>query len=195
MRNRVIFVSIIAIYILKEIIFLYLNLDIKTNISKRDDNIGDIANISLYNQDFNTSYLSNNQVWGLAKYEKPKPKIVDKNISDNNKSNESNEIVFKLRDKDGFYTIIIDKKEFDFLGVGERNSTLFALFYDNSQKKNRDALKEYIKGDNIYKDIKLQKIGSDFLRLIDTSTYKKIIIPYFLVKENEFKPEGNISEY
>lgn len=191
MRNRLIFVSLIAIYILKEIIFLYLNLDIKTNISKRDDNIGEIADISLYNQDFNTSYLSNNQVWGLAKYKKPKLKIVDKNSSDNN----SSEIVFKLRDKNGFYTIIIDKKEFDFLGVGKRNSTLFALFYDNSQKKNRDALKEYIKGDNIYKNIKLQKIGSDFLRLINTSTYKKIVIPYFLVKEDEFKPEGNVSEY
>ncbi len=189
MRNKIIFASLIALYIIKEIISLYISLDIETSNKSRDDNIGDIIDISLYNQDFNSSYLSNNEVWGLAKYKKPKPKVVE-----NNDSN-SSDILFELRDKDGFYTIIIDKKEFDFLGVGKRGDELFTLLYDNSKKKSRDAIREYRKGDTLSSSVQLHKISSNSIKLIDTTTHKKVIVPYFLVKEDEFKLEGNISEY
>ena len=192
MRNKIIFASLITLYILKEIISLYISLDIETSNKSRDDNIGDIIDISLYNQDFNSSYLSNNEVWGLDKYKKPKLKVVE-----NNESNDSNssDIVFELRDKDGFYTIIIDKKEFDFLGVGKRGDELFTLLYDNSKKKSRDAIREYRKGDTLSSSVQLYKISSNSIKLIDTTTHKKVIVPYFLVEEDEFKPEGNISEY
>ena len=188
MRNKIIFASLIALYILKEIIFLYLNLDIETSNKSRDNKIGEIIDISLYKEDFNSSYLANHEIWGLIKFE-PKVEILDNNESDENSTN------FELRDKDGFYTIIIDKKEFDFLGVGKRGDNLFALLYDNSQKKSRDALKEYESGDNLHQDVKLHKISSDSIKFIDTTTHQKVIIPYFLVVQDEFKPEGNVSEY
>ncbi|SHO80690.1 hypothetical protein MNB_SV-15-293 [hydrothermal vent metagenome] len=190
MRNKIIFVSLIALYILKEIISLYLNLNIETSNKLRDDNIGEIVDISIYNKEFNSSSLGNNEVWGLAKYRKPKVKVVDDNKSDENLT-----INFELRDKNGFYTIIIDKKEFDFWGVGKRGDNSFVLLYDNSQKKSRDALREYREGDRLYEDVLLHKISSNSIKFIDTTTHKKVIIPYFLVKQDEFKPEGNISEY
>jgi len=190
MKSKFLFLSLISIYIVFVVINTLLDLNIDSSDSKRFRTQESIKNISDYQKDINISYISINEIWGLKKF-KPKELNSTKDLNNTIPKN----IDIQLRDTNGFYTIIIDKKEFDFLGVVKRGDELFTLLYDNSKKRSRDAIKEYKKGDTLSNSIQLHKISSNSIKLIDTTTHKKVIVPYFLVKEDEFKPEGNVSEY
>ena len=181
-----IFVSLIALYGLYVVGSTLLPLNSEVDATKTQKDNLKAKDISTYNQtEANLSALTLHRIWGIPKHE-PLQVIVETN--ETNQSNPSQS--FELRNQNGFYTIIIEKKEFDYLGVAMQGGVPFGIFFDNSAKS-KNKIKHYKEGENLHKKVKLHKIKHNALLLIDTDSYKKIEIPYFLVDETKFKPKEN----
>lgn len=180
-KNKVIFAALIGLYLLYTLAITLYPLSQEIELKKTKSNALQAQDIARYNQhDNNLIALANHTLWGLPPYEPPKPK--EKKI-ETNETNETNG--FELRNQNGFYTIIIDKKEFDFLGVAKRGDEALAIFFD-ALKKSNQKLVQFTQGSNLYKSVKLHKIYENYVLLIDTQTYKKIKIPYFLVEKLKY---------
>jgi len=190
-KSKMIFVGIIALYGLYMMgsTLVPLSSEVDATKIKKDNLIA--KDISSYSQsEGNLSALALHLMWDIPEYQPPKV-LVENNETNSSEDNAS----FELRNQNGFYTIIIEKKEFDYLGVAMRGGIPFAIFFDNSAKP-KNKIKHYQEGENLHKKVKLHKIKHNTLLLIDTDSYQKIEIPYFLVDEMEFKPkEDNESNH
>ena len=189
MRNRLIFIFLILIYTISIIIttFLDLNVDIKDDKRlKREYKLKDIRD---YQKDINISNIGINRIWGVAEFQEETESKKELNSTVEKESN------IKLRDNNGFYTIIISEKEFNLLGVAQTGKDLFIILYDTNLTKNRDAIKRYYKNDIIYKDTRVQKIYSDYILLVDSKKEIKLKVPYFFVNVEDFKPKDESNDY
>ncbi|MEA2027768.1 MAG: hypothetical protein U9N49_02170 [Campylobacterota bacterium] len=184
-KSKMIFIGLIALYGLYIVGSIFLPLSTQVDATKAQKDNLKAKDISAYNQkESNLSALAVHSIWGIPEYQPPKP--IENNETNSSEDNTS----FELRNQNGFYTIIIEKKEFDYLGVAMQGGIPFGIFFDNSTKS-KIKIKHYKEGENLHKKVKLHKIKHNTLLLIDTDSYKKIEIPYFLVDEMEFKPKEN----
>jgi len=188
-RNKRVLGFFLGVYGLYKLLATWIELNQEVEVKKQHAPISKAQNLTLYTKsEQNLSALALHALWDIPPYVPPKPK----EVVEHNKSKESKETnsipLFQLRNQNGFYTIIIEKKEFDFLGVAQQGGEAFALFFVPSKKPN-EQIQRYKEGERIHQKVQLHKIKANTLLLIDTQSYKKIEIPYFLVKEDEFKPK------
>ncbi|KIM08903.1 MAG: hypothetical protein KU28_02985 [Sulfurovum sp. PC08-66] len=188
-RIRAVFILLVVLYGLYVFASTLYALSGQTNASKSKKSHLTIQELSSYKYEGNLSALAIHTIWELPIHEPPKEIAID-----TNESNESNETLgFELRNQNGFYTIIIDKKEFDFLGVAKQGGAMLGIFLSHKDKS-KSKIEHFKEGETIHQKVKLHKIKHNILLLIDTKSYKKIEIPYFFVDELEFKPkENNVS--
>jgi len=180
-----VFIALLTLYGLYVAASTWLSLKSEVKSSKTTQDTLKAIDISIYNQhEANLSSLALHNIWDIPEYQPPKEKIVDQNSSDENET-------FELRNQNGFYTIIMGKKELDFLGVAKRGEEALAIFFD-ALKKSNEKFVEYPQHSTIYKSVKLHRIYENYILLIDTKTYKKIKIPYFLVEK--LKYDANATE-
>jgi len=182
MKSKILFFTLIGIYLLSIITTTLLDFNTDNTVIKEKNKLSKAKDLQRYmHLDHNLSALKLHKIWDIPEYEEPKN-------SENNSSQEKNS--FELRDSNGFYTIIIGQKELDFLGVIKSDNERFTVLFDHNQTKNK-KITHYKVGDRIYKSIKLHKIENNFILLVDTQTHQKIEVPYFFVNEDEFKPKDN----
>ncbi|KIM13361.1 MAG: hypothetical protein KU38_01540 [Sulfurovum sp. FS08-3] len=186
-KIRAIFILLVALYGLYVFVSTLYTLSGQTNASKDKKSQLKVKELSSYRQyEGNLSALATHTIWELPIHEPPK-----EIAADNNESNET--LGFELRNQNGFYTIIIDKKEFDFLGVAKQGGAMLGIFLSHKDKS-KSKIEHFKEGETLHQKVKLHKIKHNTLLLIDTKSYKKIEIPYFFVDELEFKPkENNVS--
>lgn len=194
MKSKIIFLSSISIYIIFVIINTLLDLNIDSKDSKRFRTQDSLKNLSDYQKDINITNLSINEIWGIAKY-KPKELKIIKEINTTVVKVKEKEKDIQLRDTNGFYTIIISKREFDILGVAQKGKELFVVLYDTNITKRRDAIKKYYKNDIIYKNTRIQKIDKNYILVVDSKTHTKLKVPYFFVDSKDFKPKEKNNDY
>lgn len=185
-KIRAVFILLVALYGLYVLASTLYALSGQTNASKSKKSRLEIKELSSYRYESNLSALAIHTIWELPIHEPPIETSVD--------TNDSNETLgFELRNQNGFYTIIIDKKEFDFLGVAKQGGAMLGIFLSHKDKS-KSKIEHFKEGETIHQKVKLHKIKHNTLLLIDTKSYKKIEIPYFFVDELEFKPkENNVS--
>jgi len=190
MKNKIIFISLISIYIVFMVINTLLDIDVELKESKKSKQEYKIKDITSYQKDINLSNLSINEIWGVKKF---KPKEINSTKDLNNSVQIEEDI--KLRDTNGFYTIIISKKEFDVLGVVQIGEESSVILFDTNITKRREAIKKYYKNDIIYKNTRVQKIDRSHILVVDSKTYTKLKIPYFFVDAKDFKPKEESNDY
>ncbi|MBN2825427.1 MAG: hypothetical protein JXQ76_08895 [Campylobacterales bacterium] len=180
-KSKLIFSGLITLYLLYTFATAFYPLSSEIGTSKAKSNKLNTQDISAYKQlEGNLTALAIHTIWDIPAYNPPQPKVAK---VDTNETNETHR--FELRNQNGFYTIIIDKKEFDFLGVAKRGDQALAIFFDALRKSN-DKLVEYLERSTIHASVQLHKIYENYILLIDTKTYKKIKIPYFLVEKLKY---------
>jgi hypothetical protein len=184
MKRQTLLIGAIGLYLLYQVISTWLLIDNKVQTVKYREKHFKVEDLEHYmHNDTNLSALKIHKIWGIPEYEKPKPKTQENNTTVEKKS-------FELRESGGFYTIIIGKKELDFLGVAKSAKKYFMVLFDAKGKKGKKII-HYYEGDNLAKGIKLHKIDENFVLLIDTLSHEKSKIPYFFVNEDKFKPKDN----
>jgi len=186
-KSRAVFILLVALYGLYILASTLYALSEQTHASKSKKSQLKIKELSSYRQhEGNLSALAIHTIWDIPIHEPPKETTLDTN--DTNATAD-----FELRNQNGFYTIIIDKKEFDFLGVAKQGGAMLGIFLSRKDKA-KNQIEHFKEGETIFQKVKLHKIKQNTLLLIDTKSYKKIEIPYFFVDELEFKPkENNVS--
>lgn len=176
-----ILLALFGVYLLYQLITLMVQLNSETNVDRVGNGLKEAKNIHKYMaKESNFSTLANHKIWDLPEYEKPQ---------ENNTTTQTKNF-FELRDSNGFYTIIIGKKELDYLGVAKQGNQKFVILFDATQKGDK-KIQHYYEGESIIEGIKLHKIEKSFVLLIETQTHKKLKIPYFFINEDEFKPKDH----